>query len=267
MERWRGYAAAVVAALALAAGGGACGKGGATEPPVPGVRRIVSLSRAGSFACPGSGESFSFNDGPFYAGLRAELLDPANFGPSGVVPVTLELRPAIDLIRSENLGQADILVVNRPRGSTLDDPALAALQAFVAGGGALLSLGDAHQTFLGAPGSCAADAQATTVDGAPGVAPVLNGPFGPVGPTYATGYNCAFTDLAADAAVMSINSRGPNALMQDSAAAGGRALAIADEEAFASLAVLGCASGPWAPGTPNQRLALNAFAYLAGLTP
>jgi hypothetical protein len=268
MERWRAHAAAVVVAalaLGLAAGGEACGKSDATEPPIPGVRRIVSLSRTGSLACPGGGESFSFNDGELYAGLRAELLEPANFGPSGRVPLTLELRPSIDLIRGEALGRADILVVNRPRGTTLDDPAIAALQAFVAGGGALLSLGDARQTFLGAPGACAADPQATTVDGGPGVALVLDGPFGAVGPTYVTGYNCAFTDLGPGVAVISENSQGPNALMQDDDA--GPALAIGDEEAFSSLAVARCASGPWAPGTPNKRLALNAFAYLAGATP
>jgi hypothetical protein len=82
MERWRAHPAVV-----------------GDRAAHPGVRRIVSLSRTGSLACPGSGESFSFNDGELYAGLRAELLDRANFGPSGRVPVTLELRPSIDLRR------------------------------------------------------------------------------------------------------------------------------------------------------------------------
>jgi hypothetical protein len=61
-----------------------------------------------------------------------------------------------------------------------------------------------------------------------------------------TGYNCAFSDLAAGVAVMSENSQGPNAVMQDDDA--GPELAIADEEAFSSLAVAGCASGRGRPG-------------------
>jgi hypothetical protein len=257
----------MVAGTALL-GGGACGGGATTEPAIAGVRRIVSLSRAGSLDCPG-GASFSFNDGEFYADLRAALLDPASFGPEGRVPVTLALRPSIDLVRTGALGRADILVVNRPRGTSLDDLALDALRQFVAGGGALLSLGDVRQTFLGAPGDCAADAVASVDDSGPeaaaGAAAIAHGPFGDVGPAYATGYNCAFTDLAAGVTVLSHNSKGPNALALELGS--GRAVAFADEELFSSLAVPDCASALFVPGTPNQRLALNAFAFLAGAGP
>jgi hypothetical protein len=259
---------ALVATLLAGAAAGCGGEDEGVEAPIPGQRRIVSLSRSGSLSCAGQTPSnFSFSDGDFYTDLRRSLEDSRYFGPGGVVETTLVFRPTIDLVRDRSLGRADILVVNRPK-IALDGAALQAIEAFVRRGGSFLSLGDDRQTFLAeAASACVADTTAT-VTAAGAATPIIAGPFGAVGMTYTTGYNCGFSAIRPDTAALSENDMAPNALMLDLGATvtgAGRALSFADEEAFASLIHPDCATAQLVRGGPNETLALNAFAWLAGV--
>jgi hypothetical protein len=258
------------AAVAMACTIGGCGTDDDAEPPTPGVRRIVSLSRAGSVSCGGQPPiSFSFDDGVAYAELRKALLDPANFGPAGVVPVTFVLRPSIDHVLRRALGRADILVVNNPSG-VIDEAALATIADFVAAGGSVISLGDDAATFLAKKGDCVADPEADFAGedvAAPGpVSAILAGPFGTVTGPVNTGYNCAYTEIAPGVTVLAQNDKGPNALVLDAASAdprAGRAVAFGDDEIFSSVTAAMCGSGKLTPGSANETLALNTFAFLA----
>jgi hypothetical protein len=257
------------AAVAMACAAGGCGTDDDTEPPTPGVRRIVSLSRAGSVSCGGQPPiSFSFDDGAVYAELRKALLDPANFGPAGVVPVTFVMRPSIDRVRPRALGRADVLVVNNSSG-VIDETALGTIADFVAAGGSVISLGDDAATFMAKKGDCVADPEADVAGdaAAPGpVSAVLAGPFGTVSGRVFTGYNCAYSEIAPGVTVLAQNDKGPNALVLDAASAeprAGRAVAFGDDEIFSSVTTPMCGSGKLTPGSANEVLALNTFAFLA----
>ncbi|HET6281966.1 MAG TPA: hypothetical protein VFH73_13410, partial [Polyangia bacterium] len=212
--------------------------------------------------------SFSFTDGTIYAELRDALLDPHNFGPGGVVPVTFVLRPAIDHVRPRTLDRADLLVVNNP-SAVVDETALATIAAFVAGGGSVISLGDDASTFLAKKGECVADPEAdlTGDAGVPAsLSLILAGPFGTVDSPVPTGYNCAFSDIAPGVVVLAQNDKGPNALVLDAASTdpkAGRAVAFGDDEIFSSVTAPACGSGKLTPGSRNEILALNTFAFLA----
>lgn len=257
----RTFRLARVGAVAAACVVAGCGADDENEPPTPGQARIVALSRAGSLVCGGS-DTFSFADGGPYAGLRSALLDARNFGPGGVVPVAFVFRPAIDHIRPRALGRADVLVVNNP-GAAIDAIAQQTMETFVDGGGRVLFLGDEVPTFLAAKGECVADPDADVNKDAPAV---VAGPFGALGGSFATGYNCAFASPVAEAIVLARNEKGPNALLLDrvaSRAGAGRVIAFGDDEVFSSLTAGGCGAGKFLPGSSNEILALNTFAFLA----
>ena len=262
IRRLRTVKLALLGAVILAAIGG-CGVDDETEAPTPGQRRIVSLSRGGSRSCgPAPAASFSFAEGTIYAGLREALLDKRNFGPGGVVPVTMVLRPTIERVLPRSLGRADILVINNPSGP-IDETALAAMQAFVDGGGSILALGDDVSTYLAKKGECAADPDAAVTAN---VAAVTAGPFGPVGTSVATGYNCSFSALGPGVVVLAENEKGANALVLDAGAiraGAGRVAAFGDDELFAGMVAPACGSGKFADGNANEALALNTFAFLA----
>lgn len=263
IRRLRTVELALVGAAVCSAAVAGCGADDEVEAPTPGQRRIVSLSLGGSRSCGSApASSFSFSEGTIYAGLRQALLDGRNFGPGGVVPVTLVLRPTIDHILPHTLGRADILVINNPSGP-IDETAFAAMQSFVDGGGSILALGDDVSTYLAKKGECAADPDAAITTN---VAAVTAGPFGPVGATVATGYNCSFSALAPGVMVLAENEKGANALVLDAGAArkgAGRVAAFGDDELFAGMVAPACGSGKFADGSANEALALNTFAFLA----
>ena len=275
--RGRAIGLALVGAVAMACAAGGCGTGDDAEPPTPGVRRIVSLSRAGSVSCNGQPpDNFSFSEGTVYAELRKALLDPANFGPTGVVPVTFVLRPTIDHVLPRALGRADVLVVNNP-SAVIDETALGTIADFVAGGGSVISLGDDAATFMAKKGECVADPEAkleVKIAGDQSASPsvsailtsILSGPFGAVTGPVNTGYNCAYVEISPGVTVLAQNEKGPNALVLDAAPAdhrAGRAVAFGDDEIFSSVTTPMCGSGKLTPGSANEKLALNTFAFLA----
>ena len=261
-----GLALVGAALVSVCAGAGAgCGALDDVEPPTPGQRRIVSLSRAGSLSCGGQPPvSFSFTDGTIYADLRNALLDSHNFGPQGVVPVTFVLRPTIDRVRPRTLDRADLLVVNNP-SAMIDETALATIAAFVARGGSVISLGDDASTFLAKKGECVADPEADLVNNEAASA-IVAGPFGPVDGPVTTGYNCAFSDIAPGVVVLAQNDKGAERSVLDAASTdprAGRAVAFGDDEIFSNAAGPACGSGKLTPGSRNEILALNTFAFLA----
>jgi hypothetical protein len=182
--------------------------------------------------------------------------------------VTFVLRPTIDHVLPRALGRADVLVVNNP-SSAIDETALGTIADFVAGGGSVISLGDDAATFLAKKGECVADPEANIAGDQAASSPasaILSGPFGPVTGPVITGYNCAYSEIAPGVTVLAQNQRGPNALVLDAASAdprAGRAVAFGDDEIFASVTTSMCGSGKLMPGSANEKLALNTFAFLA----
>src|SRR5215510_4275273 len=86
--------------------------------------------------------------------------------------------------------------------------------------------------------------------------PPMNGPFGQVGSTYATGWNCSFMNAESGVIELSTNSKGPNALLLDlglSTPGAARAVSFADEEHWAGpFSQAGCGSMFLAPASPNE---------------
>jgi len=238
----------------------------AATAPASAQRRVVirAPSRAFSLACTAAlgGASFSFSADEWYASARASLLDPANFGATGTVPIELVFGPPYDSFSPEVLDGADILVLN-PYSATPQGSDLRVFGVYARSGVGFISFQNAAATYFASAGPCASDNNATFPTAAGD--PVLTGPFGTVRSPYFTGYNCSFTTPDPLAVVLSSNVVGPNALRLDLSArypGGARTVSFGDEEHFGGLSVPGCGAGGLTRGGNNDVLMRNVFAWV-----
>ena len=211
------------------------------------------------------GTNFSFHDGPWYQLARDVLASTANFGPSGVVNVDFVYNPPFDDFDPENLDGADILLLN-PVKIPVNRDAFMPFRTYALGGVGFVSFQNGANTFMADPGPCIGENTAN-VSAAAASTPVIAGPFGNVGATYSTGWNCTFVMIEPAAVELSTNSTGPNGLMLDlgaSVSGAARAVSFADEEHFAgTFSQPGCGAAFLAGGTPNERLLLNVMAWVS----
>jgi RHS repeat-associated protein len=224
---------------------------------------IDSFSLARSLTV--AGRSTSFVAGQAHAQARADLLNPANFAPAGIVPRSVTLRTGLDTLTLDGLAGTDMFILNYP-ASQLTPSEVVVLEQFIAEGGALLEMRDAVSTrplLLGTlPGSFIAD---TAIDITPegAASPLGQGPFGNVGPALTMGGNGSYATTD-DATVIARNDAGPNVLLFQPTAPSsrGRAVVVGDEEIFAS-GFVDPASNQY-NNLNNRPFFLNTIAFLAG---
>jgi hypothetical protein len=206
------------------------------------------------------GLNLNFALGEAFAAARAALLDPANFGPGGVLPEPIDVA-AVPGFDDASLAGADLVIWN---GGALDEAERAALGRFVACGGSVLAFhneaaADLAPLFGADAGGATGAAQASVVDSA---SPVTDGPFGSLAAAtvFPTGFAGSFgPDLGATGVPAASNAAGT--LGASFTLGAGAAVVFADEEMFVSQGELGVAAALWSPTT--ETLFLNALAWLA----
>jgi hypothetical protein len=160
-----------------------------------------------------------------YGRLRASLLDPANFGAGGIVPVPVTIRPGVGTATTANLAGCDVFftsVIAVVPPLSPGEPA--ALKAAVAAGMVLIADGDINGPqipisvilgafgggrSLGLGGVCDLSTTAAPTGGtiATNDTPVTNGPFGDLrGGTFATTIGAGAIKGASDESVVSCSS-------------------------------------------------------------
>ncbi|MGI9432293.1 MAG: hypothetical protein ACR2PQ_08775 [Myxococcota bacterium] len=206
------------------------------------------------------GLNLNFAAGEAFAAARAALLEPANFGPGGIVeePIDLATVAGFD---DTSLATADLVVWN---GGTLEEAELAALGRFVACGGAVIAFQNAAASHFGP--LFGADAGATTGTASASTSqadsPVTAGPFGTLTPAtvFPTGFAGSFgANLGATGVAAAINDVGT--LAASFTLGAGTAVVFTDEEIFVSQGQSGVATARWSATT--ETLFKNAVAWLA----
>ena len=234
----------------------------------PAAARTIKLrapSQSLSLQCDAN-TNWSFHDGPWYTRARALLADPANFGPAGVVADDFVFNPPFDSFDPGALDGADILLLN-PVNIVVARPEFIPFRTYALAGVGFISFQNQALTFMADnAGQCAGENTAF-VTGPGSSTPPMNGPFGVVGATYTTGFNCSFSNAESGVVALSTNSVGPNALLLDlglTVMGAARAVSFADEELWAGpFSQGGCGAAFLGPGSANERLFLDTFAYVA----
>ncbi|MDN5942206.1 MAG: hypothetical protein L0H94_10020, partial [Nitrospira sp.] len=232
------------------------------------VRPLVIESYGTGRAVTINGANHSFVAGTGYAGAINALLNPANFGASGVVKRPVQLRSGITTITPALLEGVDLFVITLMDQGQIGDllpSEVVALEQFVNEGGALLetrSQGTLRPALLGTVASptvftCFGNPGTFTADSL--LNPVRVGPFGTPS-TLTLGCNVPYT-VTGPFSILSVSEGGPNLLtLRPHADFGGlgRAVFIGDEDIFISNL-----TGFGAFYTSNQTLFLNTIAFLA----
>ena len=208
--------------------------------------------------------NWSFHNGPWYQRARDLIADGTKFGASGVVKDDFSFNPPFDTFDPEDLDGADILLLN-PVKILVDRDKFMPFRVYALAGVGFISFQNEGLTFMADKADCIGENVANVTSAGSGTPP-MNGPFGQVGATYATGWNCSFKNFETGVVQLSTNSKGPDALLLDlgtSTTGAARAVSFADEEHWAGpFSQSGCGSQFLAAGSPNEKLYLNTLAYV-----
>jgi YD repeat-containing protein len=244
--------------LVLAEGGGATKLFGQSGRPI--VIQSFNVARSASV----SGVSMSFVSGTMFSQAKTDLQNPANFGPTGIVPRPVTFGTGIQTITTAALTGVDVFVLN-DTVSPLTASEVAALEQFVAEGGALLELStwfaSARPVLLGSFMSLFSNIPTAGLTAAGLASPLAMGAFGTVTAPVVLGGHRVF-DWPGLATVIADHAQG-RAVLSLQPGAGfsglGRAVLIGDEEVFASghPTVNNYTAGQ------NKTVFLNTIAFLA----
>lgn len=209
--------------------------------------------------------NWSFTTGGWYELARSLLLDASHFGAGGTIADNFEFGPPFDTMDPKDLDGADVLLLN-PISTPTDWIGLKVFGTYARGGVGFISFQNEGLTFFADKGGCAGENIANVTTAGAGT-PVMNGPFGSLS-SYFTGWNCSFDTVTMDpaAVLLSTNSVGPNAALLDLAskyAGAARSVSFGDEEHFGDKGISGCGAAGLTPGSPNETLLLNTFAYVS----
>ncbi len=163
-----------------------------------------------------SSTNWSMHDGPWYTRARQLIADATKFGPGGVAPDDFKFNPPFDSFDPAELDGADILLLN-PVKIKVDRPEFSPFRTYALGGVGFISFQNEGLTFMADKAGCIGE-NVANVSSAGSTTAVMNGPFGQVGSTYSTGWNCTFTNMETGVTELSTNSVGPNALLLESRA-------------------------------------------------
>jgi IPTL-CTERM motif len=227
--------------------------------------------RVGSVADSRFGDSWTLN-GPEMTNTRAKLLNPLNFGPTGIASRSITIIDTAATVGSVDatllsgfdvffIGYLDDANVNAFTAAELN-----AMQAWVNGGGTMIVTcdDDAHDAvcaFFGHPSSAGSPGVNPTVPTAAGAAsPIFNGPFGVVTSINEEGTQGAFTSTTGATVLATDSTPGtplPDVLIQQFGS--GRVIFLADVDMIANAETSGGGIGD-----SNDRFLGNLFAFVAG---
>ncbi|MBK8998585.1 MAG: hypothetical protein IPM35_22930 [Myxococcales bacterium] len=243
---------AVVAALVLAASAEAK------------TLKLRAPSQALSLECGTSKANWSFHDGIWYQRGRELVKDTTKFGASGTVKDDFVFNPPFDSFDPGELDGADILLLN-PVKIQVDRQVFMPFRTYALGGVGFISFQNEGVTFMADKSDCAGE-NVANVTSAGGATPVMNGPFGLVGATFSTGWNCSFKNMESGVVELATNSKGPNSLLLDlgaSSPGSARAVSFGDEEHFAGPYLESGCGSMFVTQPANEKLFLNTLAWVA----
>jgi hypothetical protein len=222
-----------------------------------GVIRLLTFEKLRTLDCMGEWNT-NLATGEVFVDMRNAMLDPANFGPGGVVDREIQILTVPEIDASQLAG-TDVVVL-----SILQVPATACetreLRAFVEQGGGLFvfenNAARVYGPLFGAVG---------LNDGNGGTGVFVNhavttGPFGDVsGSSYVLALHKHFDTLGPDGTALLADGDGPVAAAFE--VGGGRAVLICDEEWASSVLLLGCGIDA-SDMTAARSFFLNAVAWV-----
>ena len=246
---------AIRAAHALLAGAiGSAVHGGPVLEPL----RVLVLDGTRTYQC--GDLDFNIADGNFFDAIRAALEDPANFGPSGVVPRSVKVLPPVPRITGVALLDADVLMISINQ-VFVDECERGFIETFVSQGGGVLAFSNFAAIevgpVFGASGTLTCRGGTGSVV-AP-ASPVVNGPFGVVEGPIPLMWHCVFSALGGGTEVVASTLGGPWCATFELGL--GRAVVACDEEWVGSSIEKGCAVADL--DDPKLTLFLNALAWIA----
>jgi hypothetical protein len=269
----------------------------ATTPAAADVDPIDVLPIGGS-------SRWDFATGDAMQRARDLIADPANFGAAGVVqrPIVVHGRTNPAALSAAHLTGIDVVVATLVIGSDWTPASIAALDAFVAGGGALLvteegASSSALSTHFGLTnGGNAAQSPGSdpAIIGdvlAPATHPLTDGPFGQTLTFDQYASVTWYTDLGPNAHALAVNDAyrysppgthqpidpsqvGASIAVIEPGALGagsGPVAFVSDTDTFSRAYVCNTSTSPWSDCTlggalSHPELLLNTFAWLAGPT-
>ncbi len=235
----------------------------ATTPALAKTLKLRAPSKALSLECDAN-TNWSFHDGPWYARARDLVKDTTKFGNAGTVKIDFAYNPPFDDFDPAKLDGADILLLN-PVKIPVDRQKFMPFRTYAVGGVGFISFQNEGVTFMADKSDCAPD-NVATVTSAGSTSPIVNGPFGQVGASFGTGWNCSFKNFEPGVVQVANNTVGPNSLLLDLGATSpgsARAVSFGDEEHFAGpFSQSGCGS-QFITGPANEKLFLNTLAWVA----
>lgn len=225
--------------------------------------KLRAPSKTLSIECSTS-TNWSFHDGPWYQRGRDLVQDATKFGASGTVKDDFVFNPPFDNFDPAQLDGADVFLLN-PVNIKVDRQQFMPFRTYALGGVGFISFQNEGLTFMADKSTCAPD-NIANVTSAGSNTPVMNGPFGQVGATFGTGWNCSFKNFEAGVIQLATNSVGPNSLLLDlglTSPGSARAVSFGDEEHFAGpFSQSGCGS-QFVTQAANEKLFLNTLAWVA----
>ncbi|MEQ8317845.1 MAG: GC-type dockerin domain-anchored protein [Phycisphaerales bacterium] len=217
--------------------------------------RVLTWDDARARAC--GDQTFSLLGDTVHTDLRDALLNPAAFGPGGVVGRSIVLTGTPELTEAA-LREADVVIM--PRFDSLNACEQRLLRLFLdQGGGVLIFENGSPDTMAevvptGGATSCGSNAFAFT-----GAHPVVDGPFGALSGPWQRVFNCAMDDLGAGATPLATIGTGA-ATAAAFERGEGRAVLVGDEEW--AMSIDPCPAAP-AWNANGRVFALNAVAWVA----
>ena len=201
--------------------------------------------------------SFNVGTGSGFASIRSWLLDPARFGPGGVVPRSVNLVTQVPLLDPAALSGADVLLLSSTSPPLLRCE-IADIVEFVAQGGGVFYFANSgsldFNAAVGATGGDPGSGAATIVDPA---SPIASGPFGSVtGSIGALQFHRVLSDVGPLGNSV-IETTGT--FLAEFSIGSGRLVTAGDEEWVLSQSGPGCAAAQL-PNVAREQLFLNAFA-------
>jgi hypothetical protein len=199
------------------------------------------------------------NDG--FSVIRNDLLNPALFGPDGVVPHSIQFVTPVETITPERLAGVEIVLFEVSR-TMPGEGELAALEAFVNRGGGLFVFGNDISAFASLVGAVPAPdynagSTATVVDAA---SPLVAGPFGslPLGPLFSLCFHGTLAAAGPGGRVGITDGVGPFGITYRVGT--GRVALLGDEELFlSSYPGFGACIGL---GASSRQIFRNAVAFV-----
>lgn len=226
--------------------------------------RVLTFDPARAGMC--DGYTLDFATSPTVANIRSALLNPANFGPGGVVSRSIVLNPPVFQLSPAALGSADVVLISTIGPPVPGQPDMSAIEQslvaeFVSQGGGLLALwNDAAQQLAAQFGATASPVFGdVSCDSTVTLAAPVVGPFGSGAGCVAQNFRGFFATLGSGTAIIS------NGVGATFALGAGRAVFVNDEEWYWNGGGSPC--GIPSLNTSKQRLFLNSVTFVVPSVP